>query len=187
MRRARVFAASAAAMLVLMPSQSRAGQIPSNLIVTAAVSTTSPAPGSYTSVFDGAGHGTHTAGQGALVTTNVFHMSISASECCTVHSFVLGPWNGTWTLAGGSVDSLSGTAQGTIPGSCFWLGIGFGCDTPSLIGGGVSLTLTITGGTGRYANATGSGLLTGNQTVQDVDFTPYAPALFEGQLKLSGV
>ena len=181
MRRTGGVAAAAAALLLLVPAQSRAGQIPSQLIVTAAISTTSGPTYAFTSVFDGAGHGIH-EGSSNTVTTNVFHMSVSADYCCTVHAFVLGPWYGTWTLSGGS-DTLSGTATGTIDAACFALG--FDCITPNWIGPGVSMTLTITGGTGRYANATGSGSLTGEQTLQVFDPTPIPPAVFVGLLKLS--
>jgi hypothetical protein len=187
-----LLAAAAATLLLLLPSQSGAAQIPSQEVVIATVSTTfTPSQDLYTSVFDGSATGAGTsagfsggrANASGTVAFSGFHMSVSASPCCTVHAFVLGPWTGTWTLNGTNGDSLSGTAEGSIDAQC--LSLGDSCDSPSLLGPSVSFTLTVTGGTGRYANATGSGSLTGEQTVQVVDLSPIPPAGFAGVLTLS--
>jgi hypothetical protein len=194
MRPRGLFAAASCALVLLLPLQSRAAQIPSQEVVAGTVSTTT-AMGSWTSVFDGAGApgtlgahliinhgGVKVRGVSAGVTE--FHMTVTASVCCTVHAFVLSPWTGTWSVDGSNGDTLSGTVVGAITAACVSLS-GF-CATPPAIGPFVSFALTITGGTGRYAGATGSGSLSGAQTIEDAyDLNPIPPAAFVGMLTLS--
>jgi hypothetical protein len=194
MRNRGMIAAASCLLLILLPVQSRASTIPPTEDVAGTVTTTRTQLDSWTSAFLLAGApGTLRAnlviGGGSVKVkpfspgVTQFFMTVSASTCCTVHAFVLGPWTGTWSMNGFNGDTLSGTATGGITAACVSLD-GF-CDTPSVIGPFVSFTLIITGGTGRYAGAYGAGSLSGAQTVEDAyDVNPILPAVFVGGLRL---
>lgn len=193
MRHRGLIAAASCLLLILLPGQSRASKIPPVEDVAGTVTTTTDLLGDWTSSFLLAGvPGTPKAnlvvGGGSVKVkpfspgVTQFFMTVSASECCTVHAFVLGPWTGTWTMNGFNGDTLSGTATGGITAACVSLD-GF-CDTPSVIGPFVSFTLIITGGTGRYAGAYGAGSLSGAQSIEDADVYLIPPAIFVGGLRL---
>src|SRR5579864_1016265 len=194
MRNRRMIAAASFLLLILLPVQSRASKIRPTEDVAGTVTTTRYLFSSWTSSFLLAGApGTpqaHVVTGGGSVKVNPFSpgvdqffMTVTASVCCTVHAFVLGPWTGTWSMNGFNGDTLYGTATGGITSVCVSLD-GF-CDTPSIIGPSASFTLIITGGTGIYAGAYGAGTLSGAQTIEDAyDINPIPPAVFVGGLRL---
>ncbi|HLW16286.1 MAG TPA: hypothetical protein VKV69_02860 [Actinomycetota bacterium] len=194
MRNRRMIAAASFLLLILLPVQSRASKIRPTEDVAGTVTTTRYLFSSWTSSFLLAGApGTpqaHVVTGGGSVKVNPFSpgvdqffMTVTASVCCTVHAFVLGPWTGTWSMNGFNGDTLYGTATGGITAVCVSLD-GF-CDTPSIIGPSASFTLIITGGTGIYAGAYGAGTLSGAQTIEDAyDINPIPPAVFVGGLRL---
>jgi hypothetical protein len=187
------------ALLLLASGRALAAQIPAGQVVAGTVTTSFGQVGDgagYTSVFNGTGLGASVTGAyrvthlKAHVGTASFHMSVAAQQCCDIfHTFELGPWSGTWSVDSQGGDTLYGTAAGeigtiSVP-QAVCLNPPFCGPLAAAIGPGVRFTLTITGGTGRYAGASGSGTLTGNQTPQAVDLGPIPPAAFEGQLSFS--
>ena len=165
--------------MLLLPMHAHAARnLPTRQLLVGRISTTGTA--GYKSTFNAIGVGTSQPGVQPVAGTDTFWMSVTAYECCTVHAFVLGPWTGWWNLNNGE---LYGTATGGIGARCV-TDTNF-CITPSLIGPEMSFSLTIWGGTGSYAGATGHGVLTGVQTLQDADDpNSITPAAFTGWLAL---
>jgi hypothetical protein len=154
--------------------------------------TVAPTGADYTSVFygDGAAASLGTSNGRIVVKGSAgtaFYMSVGAFLCCEAHDFTFGPWSGTWTLDSGNGDAVSGTADGVIDAACNapLPGPAARCSGVPTIGPGVSFKLTITGGTGRYAGASGTGSFNGDQTPQVANLGPIPPAVFEGRLDLS--
>jgi hypothetical protein len=180
-----------AAAGILLPGQARASEIAAEQPAAATVSTTfEQSTLTFTSVFSGKGVGPVDDG----LATSTFQLSVHAQQCCTVHSFVLGPWTGTWSVDGGNGDTVSGTAAGSIAAACTPpVENGASCAGEEVLGPTVAFTLTITGGTGLYAGASGTGTLQGEQTPQDVRVLmlpssappPIAISAFAGTLSLS--
>ena len=163
-------------MLILPVHAHAAVDIPTRQLLVGHVAS-SYATGTYKSVFNAIGAGTSQPGVQPVAGVDSFWMSVSADQCCTVHAFVLGPWTGWWNLNNGE---LYGTATGGITAQCVSLSF---CATPSLIGPLMTFQLTVWGGTGSYAGATGHGVLTGVQTLQDAENLP--PAAWTGWLALT--
>src|SRR5947209_965122 len=155
--------------MTFAPGVAYAAQIPASQPMAATISTTYiPAQAKYVSSFSSptAGANVFVRNQHENVTVDDFHMTDGAQSCCGIHTFSVGPWSGTWNANGRDGDTLSGTAAGNIDTGCLqdptqevdpFCEVGY-------FGPGVNFTLTITGGTGRYAGATGTGSLTGEQT-----------------------
>jgi len=172
MRTRRVIAAASCLVMLMLPVHAHAASdIPTRQLLVGHIATTGDAGTGFTSTFNALGAGTSQPGVQPVAGYNTFWMSVTAYECCTVHAFVLGHWTGWWNLNHGE---LYGTATGDITAQCFNPGAE-DCITPPALGPLTTFKLTIWGGTGSYAGATGYGQLTGVQTIQTIDWYVSAP------------